>query len=226
LLTLWALARLTHADRLDAAWRRGAWIAGVFLAAVAALILIAPRYGLQTAVALTLQVFEFVLFGAAMLVLIMALGRLRGLSRAAGRAAYQALLAIHLAFLVLAASALGLALALDAAQGGLLPMAEALGMAGFNLLLLDWARRHGGRLPGPRAEAVAGAIDPGFAARHGISPREMEVVSLVCRGLTNQEIADRLFISLQTVKDHNRAVFRKAGVRNRVELINRARGEG
>ncbi|MBN2170925.1 MAG: helix-turn-helix transcriptional regulator [Candidatus Krumholzibacteriota bacterium] len=226
LLTLWALARLTHMVRLGNAWRRGAWITGALLAAIAALVSIGPHAGHQALVAATLQIFEFALFGAAVLILVLALARLRSLPRAAGRNAFQALMGIHLAFLVLATFVLGLALALGAAEGGRLPVAEALAMAGFNLLLLDWARRHGGRLPGPRAEIGAGAIDPGFAARHGISPREMEVVSLVCQGLTNQEIADRLFISLQTVKDHNHAVFRKAGVRNRVELINRARGEG
>ncbi len=52
-----------------------------------------------------------------------------------------------------------------------------------------------------------------------ISERENDVITLICEGRTNQEIADRLFISLQTVKDHVSRIFRKVGVRNRVQLI-------
>lgn len=54
----------------------------------------------------------------------------------------------------------------------------------------------------------------------GISKREREVAECLVEGMTNQEIADRLFISLATVKDHNHKLFRKCGVRNRVELVN------
>jgi DNA-binding NarL/FixJ family response regulator len=47
------------------------------------------------------------------------------------------------------------------------------------------------------------------------------VAALLCRGRTNQEIADALFVALQTVKDHNYRIFQKAGVRNRTELARR-----
>jgi len=43
---------------------------------------------------------------------------------------------------------------------------------------------------------------------------------LINAGKTNQEIADELFISVATVKDHNHNLFRKSGVRNRLELAN------
>jgi DNA-binding CsgD family transcriptional regulator len=59
---------------------------------------------------------------------------------------------------------------------------------------------------------------PSLAHAYGISKREGEVIQLVCQGLTNQEIADTLFISLKTVKDHNYRIYQKTGVRNRVEL--------
>ena len=59
-----------------------------------------------------------------------------------------------------------------------------------------------------------------FAEKHEISKRECEVVRLICRGLSNQEISDTLFISLQTVKDHTHRIFVKTGVRNRVQLSN------
>ncbi len=55
----------------------------------------------------------------------------------------------------------------------------------------------------------------------GREPRHLHVGrtrALIGAGLTNQEVADRLFISLATVKDHNHNVFRKTGVRSRVEL--------
>lgn len=54
----------------------------------------------------------------------------------------------------------------------------------------------------------------------GITRREKEIIQLIQAGRTNQEIADELFISLATVKDYNNKLFRKCGVRNRVELAN------
>ncbi|MDX1315713.1 MAG: helix-turn-helix transcriptional regulator [Eudoraea sp.] len=62
-----------------------------------------------------------------------------------------------------------------------------------------------------------------FVEQHDISKRESEVVRLICRGLSNQEISDTLFISLQTVKDHIHRIFIKTGVRNRVQLSNMIR---
>ncbi len=57
-------------------------------------------------------------------------------------------------------------------------------------------------------------------AKFGISKRETEVFELICKGMTNQEISDSLFISVQTVKDHNHNIFLKTGVKNRVQLTN------
>jgi DNA-binding NarL/FixJ family response regulator len=51
----------------------------------------------------------------------------------------------------------------------------------------------------------------------GLSPRELDVVKLVARGLTNAEIAQQLFISVGTVKTHLGSVQAKLGLRNRVE---------
>jgi DNA-binding CsgD family transcriptional regulator len=52
----------------------------------------------------------------------------------------------------------------------------------------------------------------------GLSAREVEVVELLMRGLSNKEIAERLFISVDTVKKHTYNVYRKLGVQNRVQL--------
>jgi DNA-binding CsgD family transcriptional regulator len=62
-----------------------------------------------------------------------------------------------------------------------------------------------------------------FAQENDISKRECDVIRLICRGLSNQEISDTLFISLQTVKDHTHRIFVKTGVRNRVQLSNMIR---
>jgi len=53
-----------------------------------------------------------------------------------------------------------------------------------------------------------------------ITRREREIVKLIQSGKNNQEIADELFISVATVKDHNHNIFKKTGVRNRLELSN------
>ena len=52
----------------------------------------------------------------------------------------------------------------------------------------------------------------------GLSPRELDVVKLTARGLTNAEIATQLFISVGTVKTHLGSVQTKLGARNRVEI--------
>jgi NarL family two-component system response regulator LiaR len=50
-----------------------------------------------------------------------------------------------------------------------------------------------------------------------LSPREMEVLALISESMTNEEIADTLFLSSKTVKTHLRNIFAKAKIRNRVE---------
>ena len=62
-----------------------------------------------------------------------------------------------------------------------------------------------------------------FCTRFELSHREKEIVIEMCKGQTNKEIADSLFISLQTVKDHTHRIYIKTGLRNRVELVNRIR---
>jgi LuxR family transcriptional regulator, maltose regulon positive regulatory protein len=54
----------------------------------------------------------------------------------------------------------------------------------------------------------------------------MEILGLIAKGLSNQEIADRLFISLSTVKGHNQSIFGKLQVQRRAEAMVRARELG
>ena len=52
-----------------------------------------------------------------------------------------------------------------------------------------------------------------------LTHRELDIINLVCKGLTSQEIADKLFISQKTVEVHRTKIFRKTDVRNIGELI-------
>jgi len=81
----------------------------------------------------------------------------------------------------------------------------------YNLFSLAWILRF---------QPLGTLGGPANLERYGITPREREIIELICAGSTNQEIAEKLFISVATVKDHNYNVFRKTGVRNRVELAN------
>lgn len=57
----------------------------------------------------------------------------------------------------------------------------------------------------------------------GLSKREMEVLQLMSEGLSNQEIADRLFVSLNTVKTHCSRLFEKMDVKRRTQAVELAK---
>jgi LuxR family maltose regulon positive regulatory protein len=59
-----------------------------------------------------------------------------------------------------------------------------------------------------------------------LSDREIEVLLLIAKGLTNQEISARLYLSLNTVKAHTRNIYSKLHVNNRTQATNRARSLG
>ncbi|HEY1642463.1 MAG TPA: response regulator transcription factor [Streptosporangiaceae bacterium] len=74
----------------------------------------------------------------------------------------------------------------------------------------------------PRAaEPGAAAGPPGTAAAppDGLTQREAEILSLIARGLTNPEIAARLFLSSHTIKTHISRIFAKTGSRDRAAAI-------
>lgn len=54
---------------------------------------------------------------------------------------------------------------------------------------------------------------------HGVSAREYQVLELMALGLRNQEIADRLFVSLRTIKAHVNAIMRKLDAQDRTEAV-------
>ncbi len=67
--------------------------------------------------------------------------------------------------------------------------------------------------------AVNFAVDEGRRESLGITPREMEILGLVAEGLSNREIAERLFVSENTVKTHCSRAFDKLGARRLTEAV-------
>ncbi len=53
----------------------------------------------------------------------------------------------------------------------------------------------------------------------GITPRELEILELIAQGLSNKEIAARVFVSENTVKTHSSRVFEKLGARRRTQAV-------
>ena len=74
--------------------------------------------------------------------------------------------------------------------------------------------------------ASRGRLDQTGLAEAGLSEREQEVLRLVARGLSNQEIAAELYLGVETVKTHVRNVLGKLGVRDRVQAVIRAYESG
>jgi ATP/maltotriose-dependent transcriptional regulator MalT len=66
-------------------------------------------------------------------------------------------------------------------------------------------------------------VDQKELARLGLSRRELEVLHLMAEGLSNQEIASRLFVSLNTIKTHSSKIFEKLDVRRRTAAIDKAK---
>ncbi|KAA2262609.1 response regulator transcription factor [Solihabitans fulvus] len=57
------------------------------------------------------------------------------------------------------------------------------------------------------------------SAGRAVSRREDEVLQLVCRGLDNRQVAERLFVSSETIKTHVRNIARKLGARDRAQIV-------
>ncbi|HUT64544.1 MAG TPA: LuxR C-terminal-related transcriptional regulator [Spirochaetota bacterium] len=62
-----------------------------------------------------------------------------------------------------------------------------------------------------------------YLGSHGISKREKDIVELIVSGRSNNEIADKLYISLSTVKSHLYSIYRKLDISSRMELLSAAR---
>ena len=89
------------------------------------------------------------------------------------------------------------------------------------MLLIAAFGRLGRRLMAYFADAPVRA--PAFPE---LSERELEVLELIARGMSNQQIVDRLVISPKTVRNHISNIFSKLQVRDRAEAVVRAREAG
>jgi LuxR family maltose regulon positive regulatory protein len=59
-----------------------------------------------------------------------------------------------------------------------------------------------------------------------LSERELEVLRLLAGGLSNREIAERLYLSLNTLKAHTANIYSKLGAHSRMQAVNRAKALG
>ena len=67
------------------------------------------------------------------------------------------------------------------------------------------------------------AIDTALIQQLELSKRELEILTLLAEGHSNQEIAARLFVSLSTVKTHNQNLFEKLDVKRRTQAVEKAK---
>ena len=88
--------------------------------------------------------------------------------------------------------------------------------AGFSL---SYAKKILSSFKAVSAPKIEGLMDP-------ISERELEVLRLIAAGLSNREIAEKLFISLNTVKTHTKNINSKLDVNNRIKAVARAKELG
>ena len=113
----------------------------------------------------------------------------------------------------------------SATSGGFMRLRDARG---------QWAVLEASPLIGADEDQIAVTIEPAtgdhllglLLAAYGLTAREREVCREVIAGYSTTDIAARLFISTNTVQDHLKSMFTKAGVRSRGELVARLRPDG
>ena len=66
-------------------------------------------------------------------------------------------------------------------------------------------------------------LDTSLVSQLALSKRELEILSLLAQGHSNQEIAAKLFVSLSTVKTHNQNLFEKLDVKRRIQAVEKAK---
>ena len=66
-------------------------------------------------------------------------------------------------------------------------------------------------------------LDTSLVAQLELSKRELEILNLLARGYSNQEIATKLFVSVSTVKTHIQNLFEKLDVKRRIQAVEKAK---
>jgi LuxR family transcriptional regulator, maltose regulon positive regulatory protein len=107
------------------------------------------------------------------------------------------------------------------------PLAQLLSAAaqqGLRSAYVDTLLAALGTVDPPRVDgAPPSSMPPAQPLVEPLTHRELEVLALIAAGLTNREIAERLFLALDTVKGHNRRIFGKLAVKRRTEAVAKAR---
>lgn len=96
------------------------------------------------------------------------------------------------------------------------PLEELLYYLGFVVMALFFLARY-------FSEPTLGealSLPEDFVHRFGISNREQDIIEMMARGLSNSAIAEKLYISTTTVKNHVYHIYRKTGAGNKVQLLN------
>jgi LuxR family maltose regulon positive regulatory protein len=108
------------------------------------------------------------------------------------------------------------------------PMAHLLYEALKREIATEYVQRLLAAFPVTEPEKVASTIaqvdQSGFV--DPLSDREIEVLQLIANGLTNQEISNRLFLSVHTVKTHTRNIYSKLDAHHRAEAVAKAKAFG
>jgi DNA-binding NarL/FixJ family response regulator len=109
--------------------------------------------------------------------------------------------------------------------GGISPRAaRAAGAAGF--ISKDWPAPEIANLVRMAGDGMDVFLDARESRLPTLTKRESEVLALIAGGSTNREIADVLYLSPHTVKEHTSTVYRKLGARNRADAVQRAQRLG
>jgi DNA-binding NarL/FixJ family response regulator len=66
----------------------------------------------------------------------------------------------------------------------------------------------------------SGAPDPGLVRNFDLSERELELIQHLSKGLSSEQIAEKMFLSRHTIDTHRRNILSKTGSRNTIELLN------
>ncbi|MFI5229793.1 MAG: response regulator transcription factor [Gemmatimonadales bacterium] len=69
-------------------------------------------------------------------------------------------------------------------------------------------------------------VDSRRVAQLGVTPRELEILGLIAAGMSNREIAEKLFVSQNTVKTHSSRLFDKLNARRRTQAVQLAKEAG
>lgn len=88
----------------------------------------------------------------------------------------------------------------------------------LNSLMIVWLLFYNNNVKDFKVQEKRISLANELIEKYKISKREMEVIELICEGYSNKQIAEELFISIETVKDHNSRIYLKTEVKNRTQL--------